>query len=335
MLSLPTEWSFSFSGELAAFMLFLVFCALAKLEAIFPLAISSANERKRSYRTNLSLLLFNSVLMTVLSELSLFSIAHYYPHEGLLGYVNRGWWWGILEFTILDLLLYLWHKASHQLDHLWMFHRVHHNDPCLNLSTAFRVHCIELCIINSLKAFYIVILGLDQITVLINEFISTLFVMFHHTNFKLKGERWLSLILIVPSLHRTHHSVQRTEHDANYGTVFSLWDRLFGTLLNLQPAEIGIKGKSPQHVMALLRFGFALPANSTVSTVVDLDSMIAEAAYYRAEKRNFRPGYELMDWLDAKKEILQLVYGNHPSLSNRLGKTKYQFLKSSVFSTWV
>ncbi|MCF7987361.1 MAG: sterol desaturase family protein [Methylovulum sp.] len=331
MLSIPTEWSFSFSGELAAFMLLLVFCVLAKLELIFPLAISSANVRRHSYKANLSLLLFNSMLISALSKLSLFSIARYFPVEGLLDYVNEGWWWGILEFVLLDLLLYLWHKASHQLDHLWMFHRVHHNDPCLNLSTAFRVHCIELCIINSVKAIYIVVLGLDQMTVLINEFMSTLFVMFHHTNFKLKGERWLSLIIIVPSLHRTHHSVQRAEHDSNYGAVFSLWDRLFGTLLNLQPTEIGIKGKSPQQFMALLRFGFALPSTSplsTISTTLDLDHMIAEAAYYRAEKRDFRPGYELMDWLEAKKEILQLVYGNRSTMSNHLRQIRG--IKSAV-----
>ena len=70
--------------------------------------------------------------------------------------------------------------------------------------------------------------------------------MFHHANISFKGEKLLSYVIIVPSLHRTHHSTQRIEHDSNYGAVLSLWDRLFGTLSEVKSAEIGIKGNSPQ-----------------------------------------------------------------------------------------
>jgi hypothetical protein len=40
--------------------------------------------------------------------------------------------------------------------------------------------------------------------------------------------------------------------------------------------------------------------------MVDPDArqmMIAEAAYYLAEKRGFTPGGELQDWLDAEAQI--------------------------------
>lgn len=77
---------------------------------------------------------------------------------------------------------------------------------------------------------------------LINEAIITFFVMFHHTNISFKGEILLGRVLIVPYLHRAHHSIQRNEHDNNYGAVLSLWDRLFGTLAELETAKIGIKG---------------------------------------------------------------------------------------------
>ncbi len=85
--------------------------------------------------------------------------------------------------------------------------------------------------------------------VLTSEAIMTLFIMFHHTNISFQGEKRLGNVIIVPSLHRTHHSTQRSEHDSNYGAVLSLWDRLFGTLSELKPAEIGIKGSSPQIVL--------------------------------------------------------------------------------------
>jgi hypothetical protein len=93
--------------------------------------------------------------------------------------------------------------------------------------------------------------------------------------------------------------------------VFSIWDRLFGTLTELEPAEIGIKNSSPQTVLGLVKFGFS-PANPVPVYELDLSlkSMIAEAAYYKAEKRAFTPGNELRDWLEAKREIIRMIYGD-------------------------
>jgi len=75
----------------------------------------------------------------------------------------------LLSFLLLDLMLYVWHKASHRFDCLWMFHKVHHNDPYLNVSTAFRIHIAELLIIIALKVVYIITLGVDKTMVLTNE----------------------------------------------------------------------------------------------------------------------------------------------------------------------
>ena len=110
-------------------------------------------------------------------------------------------------------------------------------------------------------------------------------------------------------MHRTHHSTQRNEHDSNYGAVLSLWDRLFGTLTELKPAEIGINGSSPQDLVNLIKFGFTLQTPPSVQTI-NLDAMIAEAAYYKAEKRGFYPDNDIHDWLEAKRDIIALVYGD-------------------------
>lgn len=140
-----------------------------------------------------------------------------------------------------------------------MFHRVHHNDPCLNVSTAFRIHILEVVIITIFKSVYVVMLGLDKATVLVNEALLTCFVMFHHSNISFKGEKYLGRFLIVPYLHQTHHSTERNEHDNNYGAVLSLWDRLFGTLVDSEPAKFGIKEDSPLTFSKLVKFGFFRP----------------------------------------------------------------------------
>jgi len=232
----------------------------------------------------------------------------------LLSYIPSPVWRVFLSFLLLDLLLYVWHKASHNLDFLWLFHKVHHNDTCLNVSTAFRIHIVELFIITTLKAAYIFTLGLDRANVLFNEAIITFFVMFHHTNISFKGEIFLRHVFIVPYLHRAHHSAERNEHDHNYGAVLSLWDRLFGTLAELEPAKIGIKGESPQTFIKLVTLNFTM-ANKPTELPINLEAMIAVAAYYKAEKRNFYPGHEIRDWLDAKKEIIRQVYGDNPLIN--------------------
>jgi len=327
------KWPSTLSGELAAFVLLVFFGVLSTLEFIFPREKLPAKPLRRSYKTNISLFVFNSTIMSLLSVSSLFLLAQRHSHQGLLRYLDDPLWQAVLSFVLLDLLLYLWHKACHRFDRLWMFHRVHHNDPYLNISTAFRVHVIELLITNALKATYIVFLGIDQITVLVNEVIITLFVMFHHTNITFKGEKLLGYIIIVPYLHRTHHSVQRHEHDSNYGAVLSLWDRLFGSLTEFKPAAIGINGHSPQDFINLLKLGFSLPSPAPAQPLaVNLDVMIAEAAYYKAEKRNFHPGYELLDWLEAKKEIIKLVYGTKPAIKKQTGRAQSNYIKSRSLS---
>ena len=317
MLSLTTLHEFNFRwptmvpGEVLALTLLMVFTVLATLEFHAPKEKLPKKHSRQSYKTNFSLFIVNSIALSLVSASSLLVLAERYSDKGLLNSLSSPAWKAVLSFLMLDLLLYLWHKASHSFDSLWMFHRVHHNDPYLNITTSFRIHFLELVITNFLKAVLIIVLGIEEAMVLTSEAIMTLFIMFHHTNISFKGEKLLGQVIIVPSLHRTHHSVQRSEHDSNYGAVLSLWDRLFGTLSELEPAEIGIKGNSPLALVNLIKFGFGftLPTPQTVQPI-NIDAMIAEAAYYKAEKRGFYPGNDIRDWLEAKSEIIALVYGD-------------------------
>ena len=331
MLSLTTlldfnfEWPTMVPGEIMALTLLMVFASLCTLEFHAPNKKLPAKHLRQSYKTNISLFLVNSVAMSLVSASSLLILAERYSGKGLLNALSSPIWKAVLSFVALDMLMYFWHKASHRVDCLWMFHKVHHNDPCLNISTAFRIHFLELFITHTLKATLIIILGIEAAVLLTNEAIMTLFIMFHHTNISFIGEKLLSYLIITPSLHRTHHSTQRCEHDSNYGAVFSFWDRLFSTLTEREPAEIGINGSSPLDLVNLIKFGFTLQMPPVVQPV-NLDAMIAEAAYYKAEKRGFSPGNDLLDWLEAKKEIITQLYGDKPIKNNVNRKPQYQHL---------
>ena len=69
-------------------------------------------------------------------------------------------------------------------------------------------------------------------------------------------ENLLSQVIITPSLHRTHHSTLRQEHDSNYGIVLSLWDRLFGTRKELVPEHIGLDLIEAENFIQLFSLAF-------------------------------------------------------------------------------
>ncbi len=332
------SWPTISPGALTVFILVLAFGLLSVLEQHAPKVKQPKKALRQSYQTNFSLFLFNSVVMSLFSATSLMIIAKQHVFQGLLSDLSDPLAKMILSLLSLDLLLYGWHKACHSFDGLWIFHKVHHNDPYLNVSTGFRLHIVELFITHILKALLIIMMGIDDLIVLVSEVATTLFVMFHHTNIAFKGEKWLGLIFITPYLHRAHHSVQRKEHDSNYGAMLSIWDRIFGSISELEPEAIGIKGNSPQDFVNLVKFGFTLQAPPALQPVpVNMDAMIAEAAYYRAEKRNFDPGQDLNDWLEAKKEIIRMVYDDRKEQTRAVNKIEHGYcdwLNSSMHLTF-
>jgi len=290
----------------------LFFGILILLEARLIRKAPNQSRRKllQSYRINSVTLLFNDTLMSLLSVSSLLLLAEKYNQHGLLNdsnFVSKT----LTTFIILDLMLYLWHKANHQFECLWQFHKVHHSDQSMNVSTAFRIHFVELVLTTLLKALFIIALGVESTVVACSEALTAWFAMLHHAKLAIPGEKWLKWLFIVPSLHRVHHSAKRSEHDSNYGAILSIWDRVFNTLLEIQPEKIGLYNVNVENFLALLKFGFTTdpipPAQHAVQTG-NIEAMIAEAAYFKAEKRGFKTGWELQDWFDAEQETLNAFH---------------------------
>ena len=327
LLGSNLTWPALSSGEIAAYSLLIFFALMFTLEVNFPREKWPLRKWWQSLRTNFSLLLFNNTVFSLVSASTLLIIAERHSDNGLLSQLSHPVGKLILSFLLLDLIIYCWHKACHGFDNLWMFHKVHHSDPYLNVSTAFRIHILELMIVTVLKAISIVALGIDKASVLAVETITLLFIMFYHTNISFTGEKFLSKLIIVPYLHRAHHSTERSEHDRNFGAVLSIWDRIFGTLLEKEPAEIGIKNNGPLGFLDQLKFGFTngLAPAAVVPQFPDQNvtqAMIAEAAYYRALNRGFSPGFEVEDWLEGEREIRSQLHRNSPNCKRKQTKNR-------------
>ena len=101
----------------------------------------------------------------------------------------------------------------------------------------------------------------------------------------------------------------------NFGAVLSIWDLIFGTQLEKEPVEIGIKNNGQPGFLDQLKFGFThglAPAPSLSHCPVDTNvfEMIAEAAYYKAQNCGFTSTADLDNWLEAEKEIKEQFYSN-------------------------
>jgi sterol desaturase/sphingolipid hydroxylase (fatty acid hydroxylase superfamily) len=153
------------------------------------------------------------------------------------------------SFLLMDLAFYYWHLANHRAPFLWRFHNVHHTDPELDVSTAFRFHFGEIALSSAFSAVQISLIGISPWAFAIYHLVFQSEVLFHHSNVRLPigFERLLSKVVVTPRMHGIHHSQVRRENNSNFGTVFPWWDRLHRTLgLNIPQSEIviGIPGYS-------------------------------------------------------------------------------------------
>ena len=153
----------------------------------------------------------------------------------------------VLEWTLavllLDAWLYFWHRLNHRIPFLWRFHRVHHSDPHMDVTTANRFHFGEIFMSATLRIPVIILLGIGIEQVALYELLMFAVVQFHHANIGIT-ERWDRLLrtcIVTPFMHKVHHSRWQTETDSNYASFLSVWDRLFGSFrTNRDPSSIRI-----------------------------------------------------------------------------------------------
>lgn len=137
----------------------------------------------------------------------------------------------LVTFVLFDLWMYLWHRANHRIALLWRLHRVHHTDPAMDATTALRFHPGEILLSGLANAVVLPLLGMTLPVFIVYKSVMIAVILFHHSNVAvpLRVDHALRLVLVPPSMHRIHHSERRAETDSSYGTVFSIWDRLFGS----------------------------------------------------------------------------------------------------------
>ncbi|CAM1348633.1 sterol desaturase family protein [Tenacibaculum crassostreae] len=151
------------------------------------------------------------------------------------------WLYVILGVLFLDFFgAYLAHLVEHKVKPLWMVHLVHHSDHKVDTTTANRHHPIESVIRFVFTLIGVFLVGTPIAIVMLYQSCSLLLTQFNHANIKLpkKLDRALSYIICSPDMHKVHHHNLLPYTDSNYGNIFSIWDRLLGTYMELDREKI-------------------------------------------------------------------------------------------------
>ena len=170
----------------------------------------------------------------------------------------------LLGVMALDLFTYVAHVLMHKSWLGWQFHRVHHSDKEVNVTTAFRQHPGETMWRILWYVFAIAIFGIPLWIVVLYQVVSSLNAQLEHTNIRLFSpvDRLLRLVFVSPNMHKVHHSREQSETDSNYSNIFSVWDRIFGTYtatIDFDRLRYGLNGFDnceKQTLPALLKLPF-------------------------------------------------------------------------------
>lgn len=134
----------------------------------------------------------------------------------------------LLTFVVADFAYYWYHRFSHEVPALWSMHHTHHSSPWMNFTTAFRLNWVAK-FVGPLFFMPLVLLGLSPTYLGASLFLGLFFQFFLHTEAVGKLGAFEGAVLNTPSAHRVHHGSNPQYIDKNYGGVFIIWDRLFGT----------------------------------------------------------------------------------------------------------
>jgi len=139
------------------------------------------------------------------------------------------WTEAVIAILLLDCWTYWWHRINHVVPFFWRFHRVHHSDTRMDVTTANRFHLGEIALSSLLRIPLLMLLGTELWHLALYELILFPNVQFHHSNIRLPDgiDRVFRLFFASPAMHKVHHSDQVAETNSNYTSLLSIWDRIF------------------------------------------------------------------------------------------------------------
>lgn len=203
------------------------------LAMIFAEILISSWQNKNYYKANDSICTVGLLVGNIAMAFAIKGFAlglHFYLYQFRLidlASLMPTWAMWVMTFVLIDFVFYIYHRMSHRVRFLWAIHMSHHSSEEMNFAVSFRQAWFGP--VSKIPFFIILpLLGLDPTIIAVAGVISTLWGIVGHTQIfgKLGPLEW---IFNTPSHHRVHHGSNEQYIDKNYGNLFIIWDRIFGT----------------------------------------------------------------------------------------------------------
>lgn len=217
-------------------LLWLMCClSVAQLgQFLSPLRAFDKSKRWAHIRTNVSFLMCSFILNALFSIAALAVISWGETYQFGLLYlfdlpVVVAFFIALLVFDVIAQ--YGIHYCLHKYRFIWCFHRIHHSDTEVSITTGTRHHPVDYCLRELAAILAIIILGAPLAFYVLYRLITIFCTFFTHANMALPA-RWdaaISNVFVSPNMHKFHHHIEQPLTDTNFGNIFSFWDRLFGT----------------------------------------------------------------------------------------------------------
>jgi sterol desaturase/sphingolipid hydroxylase (fatty acid hydroxylase superfamily) len=228
------DWLGNRADSLWYWVIAVVFLMLAAWETVRPARPDSGTLLWR-WSSNFGIYAVNASILGLLAPAAI--IEAYLEARGFprlfagLGSICGDWVVLLAGIVVLDLYAYLLHRLQHASFLLWRLHAVHHADADMDASTTVRHHPGEFVLSSIIGATVTALIGLPVWVFPVYALIAISISLIQHANVRLpeRLDRLAQTVLVTPGMHRVHHSVDAAEYNGNYGTVLSIWDRMFGT----------------------------------------------------------------------------------------------------------
>lgn len=147
----------------------------------------------------------------------------------------------IVGLLVLDLIsAWFAHWVQHKVRWMWKFHLIHHTDTHVDATSANRHHPGESVVRFLFTTVAVFVTGAPMWMVLLYQSLSVVLSQFNHANISLPQwlDRAISWVIVSPDMHKVHHHYVLPYTDSNYGNIFSVWDRLFGTFMTIDRDQL-------------------------------------------------------------------------------------------------
>jgi sterol desaturase/sphingolipid hydroxylase (fatty acid hydroxylase superfamily) len=216
----------------------------ALIETALPLFVARPWARGRR-GANLGLTALSFVSNWLLASVAATAALSLRP-TGLLARLGWPLWLDIVVgIVVLDFSVgYASHRTMHAWPAMWRFHRVHHSDAFVDVTTTYRTHPVETAWRFLFAIVPVWLLGIPAQAVIVQRLLQATNGVIEHGNIRLWPplDRVLSLVWVTPNVHKIHHSREVSEANSNYANLLTIYDRLLGTYTPSTRAESVVYG---------------------------------------------------------------------------------------------